>query len=137
MVGPEEPAVREGKFGMNRFARLMALLVPFAAMACAEEVKPIAQPEGGYDAVRFVRTVEVSDHAIGSFVFNADSVFISDRLSDRGKVYCGTVTYNSAAWPTCIRAEPPNTIFVQVGMRWTERAREVPPGTFELTKVKM
>ena len=116
----------------------VALAAGLALTACAEALKPIAQPEDGYDAVLFKQTVEVVDHTtINTFIFTAGSLFISDRTSDRGKVYCGRTIRSNAMVETCIRIEMPQTIFVQAGAQWSERAREVPPGTLELTKAKM
>ena len=105
-------------------------------LGCADTVQPIAQPPEGYDAIRFLRTVVVRDHAVNDITFAAGSVFLSDRLDTRGKFYCGQFQVGVQVIAACLKARAPQTLILVHPLGF-EIERPLPAGTFEFTKVKV
>lgn len=103
---------------------------------CADAVQPIAQPPDGYDAIRFLRTAVVRDHAVNDITFVAGSVFLSDRINTRGKFYCGQFQVGVQVIAACMKARAPQTLILVHPLGF-EIERPLPPGTFEFTKIKV
>lgn len=113
-------------------------LLGFATMlvGCADTMQPIAQPPEGYDAIRFLRTVVVRDHAVNDITFVAGSVFLSDRLDTRGKFYCGQFQVGIQVIAACMKVRAPQTLILVHPLGF-EIERPLPAGTFEFTKVRV
>lgn len=116
--------------------RATALLLSLILAGCgSDEVMP--QAPDGYDAIKFQRTIEVRDHSVNTFTFASGSVFVADRRSSYGVMYCG----NISTWGTivfkCFGVEPPSTLVIGPGGGPFEVRRPQPPGTFERIKVKL
>ena len=100
-------------------------------------VKP--QARDGYNAIRFRSTIQVRDHAINIYTFTANSVFIEDRQSDFGPLYCGQATINDAItnFNICIGVRDESTIVIGPGAGFKEVDRDVGASTFTRFKLKI
>lgn len=116
---------------MKKFAFMCVLLTS----GCATEVVPLARPQGGFEAIRFNRTVEVRDHSINIYKFQAGTVLVADKQSNEGPVYCGPASIGNISGATCVGFRPPSTIVIGPGAGLKEAARPLDPQSFERIKV--
>lgn len=103
---------------------------------CVTPPVPKQQPPGGYVAIRFRSAFSAVDHSINTFTFTAGTTLVSDRESDAGRVYCGTVAINEQASQGCFGFDGSNIV---IGPESTlKRAvRPVPFGTIERTRMPL
>lgn len=103
---------------------------------CVTAPTPKQQPPGGYEAVRFRSAFSAVDHSINTYTFTAGTTLVSDRQSDAGQIYCGTVAINEQVSQGCFGFDGSNII---IGPESTlKRAeRPVPPGTIERTRMPL
>lgn len=128
---------------LSRTGKIVRRLVAVSLFACnlaaCATIRPIAQSSAGYDAIRFRKAVQVRDHAINIYTFAAGSVFIADRVTDFGEVYCGQGTINSdpQLLSICIGVRNATTLVLAPGVFLKQVDRSVPLGTFEIEKVHL
>lgn len=118
--------------------KIAAVVILIAITGCAE-IHAVRQPEEGYRAIKFRSAISVRDHALNLYHFAAGSTFIGDRQTDYGTVYCGQASINDDArlFATCIGLAGDNTIVIGPGAAFKQVERQVPPGTIEITQMKM
>jgi hypothetical protein len=119
---------------------LMFTVVCLALGSCATKLDTITPASDGFDAIRFRRTVQVRDYAINTYTFRANSVFIADRRTEFGTLYCGLATINDdiRTYEVCLGFKPPSTIVIAPGatLKFTEVERALDPQDIEQIKVK-
>ena len=116
------------------------LILAFACslLGCAS-VKNVEPGPDGYNAIKFLRTVQVRDHAINLYTFPANAVFIEDRFGDFAPIYCGQATINDDphVLSICVGIKGSNVLVLAPGSMFKEVDRVVPNGSFNVVKVKI
>jgi hypothetical protein len=122
-----------GKF-LLQCASVAALL---AGGGCAGNFEPLTPTADGYfDAIRFRRLVQVRDHGINIYTFNAGTVLIADRRTSYGVVYCGNASIAVKPFPTCLGFHPPRMIVIGPGGGFKQVERQLDPLDIEQIKFR-
>lgn len=104
--------------------------------ACAIQVDPAPAPPDGYDAIQFLETVKVRDHAVNMFTFQVGTVLVADMRTKDGPAYCGAVHMNEVPVFSCFGFRPPGTLVIAPTAGFKEVDRPLDPQSFERIKVK-
>jgi hypothetical protein len=122
---------------MRGKAKRYALIAMLTLAGCDTSV-PIQQGDAGYDAIRFRRFTEMDYAIFDTITITAGSVFVADRQTSYGPIYCGQAQINhEGTFSVCFGVEAPSTIVIGPGAGFKEAHRPLPEGTFEHVKVKL
>ncbi len=98
--------------------------------SCTSRIETIEPGPDGYSAIRFLKPVQVRDHAVNIFRFSPGMVLVADReLSPGHKLYCGPVYINNGIAETCVDIVPEG-IVIGPG-HWQQVIRPIPPDSYE------
>lgn len=122
---------------MLKALKLSALLAVFALSAC-QTISPKNQPANGFKAIKFTQTVQVRDHALNLYLFEAGSLFVNDRESTGTQLYCGRGSINDAnIMSICIGYAGPNQIIIGPNAGFKEVVRQVPTGAVKHIRARI
>lgn len=120
--------------------RTIAIVILAAALSACTSITLVQPGVGGFAAVEFLRAVQIQDHSINVYTFDAGSRFIADRYGSDGKpVYCGLASINQDGRPfnVCFGFEEPSTIILGPGASLgREVRRPQPEGTIRHSTAK-
>jgi hypothetical protein len=122
---------------MLKAIKLSVLLSAFALTAC-QTISPKEQPPNGFKAIKFTQTVQVRDHALNLYLFEAGSLFVNDRESAQTQLYCGHGSVNNGRIISiCIGYAGPNKIIIGPNAGFKEVVRQVPMGAIKQVSIRM
>ena len=122
---------------MKRFAAMLACTL---LSGCAAPTALVARPPEGLRAVRFLETVRLAGALGNTWEFPANTMMVQDRVKEADGValWCGTMIirdFVAENRQTCFTLNG-NTIGVLADIHPVGFIRELPEGSFEMTRLR-